>query len=765
MQPLTPRDPKTIGPYSLIARLGAGGMGSVYLGKQGIDQCAIKVINSSLLGDENARKRFSAEVETLSKLDSEFIAKIVDSDVDADDPWLAMEFVNGPSLKELIAEKGPIGPTEWRSLAESLLAALEELQSKGVIHRDIKPSNILVTTSGPKIIDFGISTALDQTSITATGSVVGSPAWLAPEQLEGTTITSAADTFSLGSVLVFAATGQSPWGDETTLSAPTIFKRILDSEPELHALEHFQQDLVRGLMHPRPSARLTPREASRKLANKTIPAHENSRVSGRADKAPPRRGLFVAIASIAALGLVAAGVLTGNPGGLPIPFGLRGAQVACAETRWVGEDLSRSPASAIESAWERGSLLTAECYELADDAPLALTAEFCQELNSEGATITVRRISGDAELDPVENVWSKSLDNRHGCRSFVDMGKMDWEDSLRTSLSYQVTETVAADTLRAGLFLFASDDDGGTFVTLANLQKTDDAPAPARLQADLYGPVALEVAYDSGGFNTGYDSGEDYVTAEFVTNGTQLANFSCWHEDYLAELEAEDLIFEFQAQTSAGEWVPVPGYWDGDPTDCDGEFKYRPVFTDEHALIPFLSRNECVRVRFVAPGTRGFVGGVNGVAEPVLCVNLEASRIATGEETISDAEMSLLLAMVDRQNAAFAGTSSEAIEEFETQSYPGLYALDSEEWARGRDAFEREWESVRGTTVAVSESGITLDPEWVHPASPCSVPQSSPLPGRTFLLRGIENAQPTSFHYTIVDGEVYRFLDLCRFAD
>jgi serine/threonine protein kinase len=739
-------------------------MGSVYLGKKGIDQCAIKVINSSLLNDKNARKRFSAEVETLSKLDSEFIAKIIDSDVNADEPWLAMEFVNGPSLKELIAEKGPIGPAEWRSLAESLLAAFDELQNKGVIHRDIKPSNILLTTTGPKIIDFGISTALDQTSITTTGSVVGSPAWLAPEQLEGTTITSAADAFSLGSVLVFAATGQSPWGDETTLSAPTIFKRILDSEPGLDALEPFQRDLVLGLMHPRPSARLTPKEASRKLANKTIPAHENKGVSEREEQAPPRRGLFVAIASIAVLGLVVAVVLAGNRGALPIPFVSQTAQVACVETRWVGEDLSRSTKPAIESAWERGSVLTAECYELADEAPLALTAEFCQVLDSQGPSITIRRVSGDAELEPREQLWSTSLDNRHGCRSFVEMGTMDWEDSLRTNLSYQVTETVASDALREGTYLFASDNGGGTFVTFASLQKAGQAPGPTQLQADLYGPVALEIAYDSGGFNTAWDSGDAYVDAEFVQTGTQLANFSCWHEDYLAELEAENLIFEFQAQTKAGEWVPIPGYWDGGPTDCDGQFKYRPVFTDEHALIPFLSRNECVKVRFVAPGTGGFVGGVNGVAEPVLCVTLEASRIASGEETISEAELSLLLAMVDRENDAYAGSFSAAIEEFESQSYPGLYAVDSEEWARGREAFERDWQLFQGTTVAVSESGITLDPEWVHPASPCSVPQSGPLPGRTFLLRGTENAQPISFHYTILEGEVYRFWDLCQFA-
>lgn len=761
MDPLTPKDPKEIGPFSIIARLGAGGMGSVYLGKKGIDQYAIKVINSSLLSDKNARKRFSAEVETLRRLDSEFIAKIVDAEIDADDPWLAMEFVNGPSLKELVTEKGPIGPAEWRSMAEKLLSALQELHTKGVIHRDIKPSNILITPNGPKLIDFGISTALDQTSITSTGSVVGSPAWLAPEQLEGTTITSAADAFSMGSVLAFAATGQSPWGDETTLSAPTIFKRILDSEPDLAALEPFQQDLVLGLMHPRPSARLSPAEASRKLVNKSLPVAKKTKTPRPPSQGRSKKGLIGVIAAVAAIVVVAAVALVGNPEILSAPLVSNESQVACVETRWLGQDLSQSPRSAIESAWQRGSLLTVECSEVDEGAPFILTAEFCQKTSGEPAEMILRRLSGDTELDPREIVWSQSLDNRHGCRSFVEIGKLEWEASLGTSFSYQVSETVSAESLQEGFYLLASDSDSGTFVSHANFRPTVDAPASVKLSVDVFGPVALEVAFDSGAFNTGYKTGEEYVLNEYYTLGTQLAHISCWHEDYLSELESENVSIEFQAQTDAGEWVPIPGYWDGEPEDCGEPFKYLPLFTEEHALMPFLSRNQCSKVRVVIPETSGFAGGLNGGEDPVLCVTLEASRIPAGEEVISEDEISLILEMVDQENDAFAGSFDDWVNFIESTNYPGLYAMGSDDWASGLSALEPDWDIYQGTRVTVSESGITVDPEWIHPESPCSVPQSEPLPGRTFLVRGTDNGQITSFHYTILDGEVYRFFDGC----
>lgn len=757
VEPLTPKDPKNIGPFSIIARLGAGGMGSVYLGKRGIDQYAVKVINSSLLSDKNARKRFSAEVETLRKLDSEFIAKIVDAVIDADDPWLAMEFVNGPSLKELVTEKGPIGPDEWHLMAGNLLTALQELRSKGVIHRDLKPSNILISSEGPKLIDFGISTALDQTSITSTGSVVGSPAWLAPEQLEGTTITSAADAFSMGSVLAFAATGQSPWGDETILSAPTIFKRILDSEPDLAALEPLQQDLVLGLMHPRPSARLSPAEATRKLANKSAPVREKKKDPNPPNQAPSRKALFGVIAGVAAVAVVAGVALMDSSGTSSGPFGSNESQVACSETRWVGQDLSQSPKSAVESAWQRGSLLTLECTELEKGAPLILKAEFCQEMTSAPAKMTIRRLSGEIELEPRENVWSQSLDNRHGCRSFVEIGKMEWEASLGTSLSYQVNETVASESGEEGFYLLASDNGGGTFVSYANFRPTDDTRASVQLSADVYGPVALAISYDSGYFVREYKTGAAYVAAEFSDFGTQVVNFSCWHEDYLSELESENLVVEFQALSAAGDWVAIPGYWDGEPEDCGEPFKYLPLFTEEHALMPFLSRNQCAKVRFVSPNTPGF----SAIQPTVKCVTLEASRIPAGEEVISDDEITLLLAMVDRKNDAIAASFDDWAESIESTNYPGLYAMGSDEWSSGMGALESDWDLHQDTRMTVSESGISLDPDWVHPESPCSVPQSTPLPGRTFLLRGTDNGVAVSFHYTILDGEVYSFLDGC----
>jgi hypothetical protein len=176
--------------------------------------------------------------------------------------------------------------------------------------------------------------------------------------------------------------------------------------------------------------------------------------------------------------------------------------------------------------------------------------------------------------------------------------------------------------------------------------------------------------------------------------------------------------------------------------------------------MPFLSRNQCSKVRLVAPETSGFAGGFNG-EDPVLCVTLEASRIPAGEEVISEDEISLILAMVDRGNEAFAGSFDDWVKFTESTNYPGLYAMGSDEWASSMSAREPDWDIYQGSRMTVSESGITVDPEWIHPESPCSVPQSEPLPGRTFLVRGTGNGQITSFHYTILDGEVYQFFNGC----
>lgn len=255
LERLRDNDPERIGPYTIVARLGSGGMGVVFLGRKGAKRFAIKIVKESFLDDPSLRSRFGREIETLRKIDSDYVARITDFSTDGEFAWHATEFVNGPTLRELIESDGPLGSAEWRALAIELKSALEAIHAQGIIHRDIKPSNIIMSDSGAKLIDFGISLNSDATSITSTGTVSGSPAWLSPEQLEGKELSAGSDLFSAGSVLVFAATGRSPWGVESSMTIPAIYQKILAEDADFSGMTAEQKGLVSSLLEREPKDR------------------------------------------------------------------------------------------------------------------------------------------------------------------------------------------------------------------------------------------------------------------------------------------------------------------------------------------------------------------------------------------------------------------------------------------------------------------------------------------------------------------------------
>ncbi len=271
LEKLRSSDPKKIGPYELVARLGSGGMGVVFLGTLGVKRVAVKTVRSSFLDDPGLKGRFQREIENLKAMNYPRIAKFLDSSIDEDIAWHAVEFVNGPNLSELVKSEGPLSEDQWWTLAAQLIETLGYLDSLGIVHRDIKPSNIIMSESGISLIDFGISQDSDSTSITSTGLVSGSPAWLAPEQLEGTTLSSASDWFSAGSVLVFAAKGKSPWGNETSMTIPVLYQKILSAEPDYSGLTEEQRDLVENLLDPNPKNRKLP---------KSLPKYSGSTSTG-----------------------------------------------------------------------------------------------------------------------------------------------------------------------------------------------------------------------------------------------------------------------------------------------------------------------------------------------------------------------------------------------------------------------------------------------------------------------------------------------------
>jgi serine/threonine protein kinase len=264
MERLRTGDPEQIGPWQIVNRLGSGGMGIVYMGTNGTRAAAIKVFREFLLEDPASRTRLEREVDTLLRVKSEFVAEIVGSDINGNPAWIATNYVDGPSLKVLIEKEGALPEEQWIDFARGFLSALSSVHSVGVVHRDIKPSNILITKSGPKLIDFGISFSNDATSLTGTGMVAGTPAWLAPEQFLGREITTAVDNFAAGSTLMFAATGRTPWGAEDS-SVGAVMHTILMAEPDLASLTDFQIDIITPLLTKDAQSRKTASQMLKKL--------------------------------------------------------------------------------------------------------------------------------------------------------------------------------------------------------------------------------------------------------------------------------------------------------------------------------------------------------------------------------------------------------------------------------------------------------------------------------------------------------------------
>jgi len=253
VEELRATDPRSVGPYRLLGRLGAGGMGQVYLGRSaGGRLVAVKVIRPELAGEPGFRARFAREVAAARTVSGLFTALVVDADTGGPVPWLATAFVAGPSLAEAVDAHGPLPAASVLTLAAGLAEGLAAIHGAGVVHRDLKPSNVLLAADGPRVIDFGISRAAEASMLTQSGTVMGSPGFMSPEQAEGGAVGPASDVFSLGAVLAFAATGQGPFG---TGSTPALVDRVVHSEPDVARLPGPVRPLVERCLAKDPAAR------------------------------------------------------------------------------------------------------------------------------------------------------------------------------------------------------------------------------------------------------------------------------------------------------------------------------------------------------------------------------------------------------------------------------------------------------------------------------------------------------------------------------
>lgn len=280
MMRLRREDPRVVGSFKLHRRLGAGGMGVVYLGsdKKG-QRVALKVIRPDLAEDQEFRSRFAREVSAARRIRGGCTARLVAADLDADRPWFATQYVPGPSLHDKVADDGPLGASELASIGAALSEGLVAVHEAGVVHRDLKPSNILLSPKGPRIIDFGIAWATGASTLTHVGTAVGSPGFLAPEQVRGALVTPATDVFSLGATLAYASTADSPFGHG---SSEVMLYRVVHEEPHLQGVPDALAPLIRACLAKDPQERPSTLDLSLRL--KEIAARE---AHGPAEVRPP----------------------------------------------------------------------------------------------------------------------------------------------------------------------------------------------------------------------------------------------------------------------------------------------------------------------------------------------------------------------------------------------------------------------------------------------------------------------------------------------
>ncbi|WP_258045196.1 serine/threonine protein kinase [Streptomyces sp. SM11] len=280
MMRLRREDPRLVGSFRLHRRLGAGGMGVVYLGSDRRGQrVALKVIRPDLAEDQEFRSRFAREVSAARRIRGGCTARLVAADLEADRPWFATQYVPGPSLHDKVAEEGPLAAAEVASIGAALSEGLVAVHEAGVVHRDLKPSNILLSPKGPRIIDFGIAWATGASTLTHVGTAVGSPGFLAPEQVRGAAVTPATDVFSLGATLAYAAMADSPFGHG---SSEVMLYRVVHEEPQLHDVHHALAPLVRACLAKDPEERPSTLQLSMRL--KEIAARE---AQGLHESRPP----------------------------------------------------------------------------------------------------------------------------------------------------------------------------------------------------------------------------------------------------------------------------------------------------------------------------------------------------------------------------------------------------------------------------------------------------------------------------------------------
>ncbi|MFD1545602.1 serine/threonine-protein kinase [Nonomuraea guangzhouensis] len=334
--PLTMDEREAIGPYRIVGRMGAGGMGVVYAGIAADGaRVAVKVIHPGLAADPHFHDRFVREVDLLSRVRGRCTVSVLAADTSAMPPWLATEFVPGPTLSTYVRDNAPLGQDELLSFGVDIAEALTDIHRAGIVHRDLKPGNVIFSASGAKVLDFGIARALDESGLTGTGALIGTPGWISPEQYRGDQADAAADVFAWGALMVYASTGRPPFGT----GAPDVLAyRVMSVDPDLSGVPAKIRDLVRSTLAKDRAARPTTNEL---LAHVTA-----LRAGGTIRMPPPDKRLMAPLWSAAAV--IAAVVTVGaifaaNSAGTPEALRTPSDSPSSTQTETQTSDTSEDP--------------------------------------------------------------------------------------------------------------------------------------------------------------------------------------------------------------------------------------------------------------------------------------------------------------------------------------------------------------------------------------------------------------------------------------
>ncbi|MFK4544672.1 outer membrane protein assembly factor BamB [Streptomyces tendae] len=421
--PLQTGDPERVGPYRIVARLGSGGMGRVYLaGSPGGRAAAVKVVHEELAEDPAFRRRFGREVAAAQRVAGPFTAPVVDADPDADLPWLATAYVPGVALGTAVAAHGVWPERSVRALGSGLAEALDAIHRADVVHRDLKPSNVLLAPDGPRVIDFGISVAADDTKLTTTGAVVGSPGYLPPEQLVGREVGPPGDVFALGALLAYAATGTGPFGGGP---AHGVNYRVVHEDPDLERVPDGLAEVVARCLAKDPRRRPEVPELVGEL--------------GRWEAADGTRGTFTAgtwlpapvAADVAALGaepLPQAQAQTQTTAAAPAAADLPTVTVGPAPTAVATARLGAPPAARPRGATRRRTAVLAAAgafVALAVVGGLLLPRAFSDSAGRGDGAEGSGSPTAAARQPTVRELWPSDMGLRH---AEVARGKLVGED-------------------------------------------------------------------------------------------------------------------------------------------------------------------------------------------------------------------------------------------------------------------------------------------------------------------------------------------------